>query len=152
MWRGEGKKRRGGGGDTRAIWRHFSVPLQICHLALFVFIDCLGALSARWGPWLFIASVTYAGTVEVRALNCQFVWMMAGSLKAPRGTRVALAQKREGEKKTKQNKRLGARISPPWQLTHSQRAGDVPLSGSLEEKKYKKKNSSHRLKRERCES
>lgn len=46
-------------------------------------IDCLEALSLWRGPWLFIASVTYAGNVEVRALCCQYVWMMAGSLKAP---------------------------------------------------------------------
>lgn len=31
---------------TRAIWRHFSAPLEICHLALFV-------LQAAWKPYLW---------------------------------------------------------------------------------------------------
>lgn len=43
--------------------------------------------------------------VEVHALCCQYVWMMAGSLKVPHGMRGALVKK-------KKEKRIGVRISP----------------------------------------
>lgn len=69
------------------------------------------------------------GTVEVRALRCQYVWMMAGSLKAPQGMRGVLAQEKKKERRRRREKKRHWRKNFPL-TAHPQRTRDVLLNSS----------------------